>query len=244
MSYYKNFSDGFHIKEKGVDYKKILALQDEFEKERNGLVLKFIPQKENIKILEIGSGHGSFAKECKKRSNIQYFGIEPEEKLYHQLKEQGFEIKQCFVPPIPFDKESFDVVAHFHVLEHLENSQKAFEFISDCARVIKKDGILIFRCPNALKWGLDFWDVDYTHSFFTSPTRIKQLIYDCDLELIHFEEISLFKPRHVGKFKYIIPTKINFLNKLYPKIAKALGKIIKKDTELLFVCKKNENSIN
>jgi len=244
MSYYKNFADGMHIKEKNIVYNEILAVQNEFEKIRDELVLSFVPQGQNIKLLEIGSGKGTFARACEKRGGIQYFGIEPQKKLCDQLGAKGYYVKQIFVPPIPFEKEIFDAVVHSHVLEHMDNPRQAYEFISDCAKVLKKGGVLIFRCPNALTWGMDFWDIDYTHCFVTSPTRIKQLLYDCDFKINYFEELSFFKPRHFGKLKYLIPRRINFLNKLYPKISKFLGRFFKKDTELFFVCQKYENTIN
>jgi SAM-dependent methyltransferase len=238
MSYYKNFADGEHLREKNIPYQELQTIQEEFEKSRNKLVFSFIPKKKNLKLLEIGSGQGNFAQECERRK-IQYFGIEPEKNLARKLKEKGLIVKETSVPPIPFENESFDIVSHFHVLEHMENSRQAYYFISECRRVLKKEGFLIFRCPNLLNWGVDFWDVDYTHNFPTSPTRIKQLLYDCNFKIIHFQEISFFKPRHFGKWRYLAPRKIKFLNKLYPKISKFLGKFIKKDTELLFVCQKS-----
>ena len=244
MNYYKNFADGFHLKEKDIDYQELLSVQNEFEKERNELVFSIISknysgQLNNLSLLEIGSGRGIFAKECQKRK-IEYFGIEPELNLSNQLKKEGVNIKQLFVPPIPFGKGFFDIVCHFHVLEHMENPQKAYQFISECQRVLKDQGILIFRCPNVLTWGLGFWDVDYTHRFPTTPTNVSQLLYDCDFKIIHFKEISFFKPRHFGKLRHFFPRKNNFLNKLYPKISKFLGRFIKKDTELIFVCQKSK----
>jgi len=237
MSFYKNFADGKHIQEKGIKKEEVLAVQNEFEKCRNRLVLSFVP-KGDTRLLEIGSGKGSFAEECLKQGDIKYFGIEPEETLASQLISKGYNIEQVFVPPIPFENNSFDVITHSHVIEHLDNAHHAYKFMTESKRVLKNNGLLIFRCPNALTWGMGFWDVDYTHSFVTTPTRIKQLLYDCDFKIVYFEELSFFKPRHFGKFKYIVPRNIKFLNKLYPKISKFLGKFIKKDTELIFVCKK------
>ncbi|MFA6455131.1 MAG: class I SAM-dependent methyltransferase [Patescibacteria group bacterium] len=244
MPYYKNFADGVHIKENNVDLKNLLAMQDEFESLRNKFILTFIPRTENIKVLEIGSGRGTFIDECVKIKEIEYFGIEPQENLCQKLRDKGYNIQNLFVPPLPFENGTFNAVVHSHVLEHMESPRKAYEFISECGRVIKKNGVLIFRCPNALSWGMDFWDIDYTHSFVTTPTNIKQLLYDCGFKIEYFEEISFFKPRHLGRLKYIVPTRNNYLNKLYPKISKFLGKFFKKDTELIFVCKKNENIIS
>ena len=242
MSYYKNFAEGIHTKEKNISQEEILNVQKEFENRRNELVLSFIPS-QKTKLLEIGSGRGYFAAECQKRGDIEYFGIEPEETLYNSLKERGYNVDQRFVPPLSFDQGFFDVVCHFHVLEHMENPRQAFQFIQECSRVLKNNGLLIFRCPNALSWGMDFWDVDYTRSFPTTPTRVKQLLFDCELEVTYFKEISFFKPRHFGAFRWFFPRKIFFLNRLYPKISAFLGKFAKKDTELIFVCQKNNEKV-
>lgn len=234
MSYYKNFADGMHIKEQGKAKQRAKEIQDEFERKRHEMMLSHV-KKKNPKLLEIGSGTGSFAEFCKKKG-IRYYGVEPQEDLFKKLSKK-FNVKKARVPPIPFKKSEFDVVIHSHVLEHMESAKKAYDFLSECNKVLKSDGIMVFRCPNILTWGRDFWDVDYTHSFPTSPTRVNQLLYDCGFKIKHFEEISFLKPRYLGKFRFILPN-IKALNALYPKISKFLGNFIKKDTELLYVCTK------
>lgn len=234
MSFYQNFADGFHIKEKNINIKRILEIQNKFEDIRNNKALSFI--KSRTKLLEIGSGRGNFAKQCMKKK-IDYFGIEPEKTLFKDLKAQGFKIKNLRVPPLPYNSIFFDYITHFHVIEHLINGQEVYHFFAEANRVLKKNGKMIFRCPNAKTWGFDFWDIDYTHSFFTSPRRIEQILYDTGFTIDYFEEFSFLKPYHFGGLAKIL-AKIKILDAIYPKISFFLGKLFKKNTELLYICLK------
>jgi SAM-dependent methyltransferase len=49
--------------------------------------------------------------------------------------------------PLPFADESFDVVYHSHLLEHLPRDQ-ALAFLQECRRVLKPRGILRLAIPN------------------------------------------------------------------------------------------------
>jgi predicted SAM-dependent methyltransferase len=55
----------------------------------------------------------------------------------------SFDLSKC----IPFESESFDVVYSSHVLEHFSKS-KAVEFINECYRILKKDGIIRIVVPD------------------------------------------------------------------------------------------------
>lgn len=236
---YDNFLSYFNLTEyyKGIDLDSLRAMQDEFEIRRFKKMFSFFPvDHDRIKTLEIGAGHGKFATFLIDKG-IDYYGIEPNHPLACALLKRNIRVKECSVPPIPYPPDTFDVIVHSHVLEHIESSKLAYEFMQSCAETLKKGGRLIFRCPNILTWGMYFWDVDYTHCFPTSPVRVKQLIYDAGLELQHFEEISYFKPLKYGFYRYILPSRGPFY-KLYPALALALGKIFKNNTELLFVCGK------
>lgn len=52
--------------------------------------------------------------------------------------------------PLPFGDESFGLIFHQNVLEHVE---KPFLFLSEQYRVLKKNGVLIFGTPNLFRPG-------------------------------------------------------------------------------------------
>jgi len=84
MSFYQNFADGFHIKDDKVAIKRLLAIQDRFERIRNEKAFSYI--KRGSRLLEIGSGRGGFARECVK-NKIEYYGVEPVVSLYKNEKD-------------------------------------------------------------------------------------------------------------------------------------------------------------
>ena len=47
---------------------------------------------------------------------------------------------------IPFDSQSFDIVASFQVIEHLENT---VPYLTEIARVLRPSGVALFTTPNA-----------------------------------------------------------------------------------------------
>jgi len=234
MTFYQNFADGAHIKDDKVDIERLLEIQNRFERIRNERALSYIKAKK--KLLEIGSGRGSFAKLCKKKK-IEYFGVEPQVYLCKKLKKEGFKVINKKVPPIPFKGKYFDYVVHFHVIEHLKGGEEVYNFFSEIRRVLNKGGRMIFRCPNAKTWGFSFWDVDYTHSFITSPKRLEQVLYDAGFDVIIFDEFSFLKPFRFGGLSSYL-AKIKFIDSIYPVFTYTLGKIFKKNTELFYVCEK------
>jgi predicted SAM-dependent methyltransferase len=80
--------------------------------------------------LNIGCGQ----RYCSGWTNIDYVGSE--DVLAHDLRKG-----------LPFPDESFDVVYHSHVLEHI-SKQDAGAFMKECFRVLKQNGILRVVVPD------------------------------------------------------------------------------------------------
>jgi hypothetical protein len=66
----------------------------------------------------------------------------------------------------------------------------AFDLVSEMQRVIRPGGLVCHSVPNAMEWGLQFWNGDYTHSFPTTPRRLVQLYLDLGLTDIEVFPIS------------------------------------------------------
>ena len=77
-------------------------------------------------------------------------GIEISPQAAELAQSRGLDVRVGSLDQIQFEKESFDVVTLWDVLEHLHDPSKA---VAEIFRILKPDGILVFRVPN-----LDSWD--------------------------------------------------------------------------------------
>jgi SAM-dependent methyltransferase len=82
------------------------------------------------------------------------------------------------VPPVGLPAESADVVYLGHVIEHVRDHFEVHRVLSDCRRVLRKDGLLVLLFPDYLGYREDFFDIDYTHSYVTTVSRVRHLLGD------------------------------------------------------------------
>jgi SAM-dependent methyltransferase len=130
---------------------------------------------DQARILEVGPGHGHFAKAAL-NAGFQYDGIEPSDFFRKALVENGIETTAEVVPPIARGDQEFDLVYGSMFIENLPSSREAGEFASEAYRVLKPNGALVLIYPNYLTWGAFFFDEHYTHSFETTAKRIEHLL--------------------------------------------------------------------
>jgi len=112
---------------------------------------------DNSRILDIGSGVGSFVAACQKRG-LQCYGIEPDrigngtELTAIQIARQRV-ARPVFVAGVgenlPFADGTFDLVTMNQVIEHVENQRAV---LAEATRVLKEGGALFLACPNYLRF--------------------------------------------------------------------------------------------
>jgi SAM-dependent methyltransferase len=111
----------------------------------------------NYKVLEIGSGVGSFVIAAK-ANNVDCYGIEPNLVGVKTSVIRDGALKDrilCGVgEQLPYKDEIFDLVVSFQVLEH---TQKPDDVLRESIRVLKKNGYLYFVIPNYNS----FWEGHY-----------------------------------------------------------------------------------
>lgn len=109
----------------------------------------------NKKILDIGCANGLLVKKYIK--NNQLYGIDISEKLISSAKKNGFVFAKTLnidKEKLPFEKDFFDVIFFFDVIEHVFKPEK---LIKESFKVLKKDGLFyitthnLFRCRNTSK---------------------------------------------------------------------------------------------
>ncbi|CAN5481068.1 hypothetical protein BH23ACI1_BH23ACI1_21060 [soil metagenome] len=133
--------------------------------------------------LEIGPGQGTLA-DLAIASGWQYRGIDASAVLAETLRARNLAITEAWVPPIPAEDRSCDVLYADQVLEHMAGIDAARALVAEARRVIRPGGIFFAVVPDYLKERGFFWDVDYTHNFITTERRVRQLLYDGGFDIV------------------------------------------------------------
>ncbi|MCS6874620.1 MAG: methyltransferase domain-containing protein [Pyrinomonadaceae bacterium] len=147
------------------------------------------------KVIDLGAGEGAFAQKAILRGDL-VVGVDRENWkikapfLSVNLDEVGF------AESIVRDFGRFDVAIAIEIIEHLENP---FAFIRECARLLKKDGLLFLTTPNVeainsrvmflIKGRLAYFD-EYSTIRSAHITPVFSWKLDMALEEASFEKIS------------------------------------------------------
>lgn len=109
------------------------------------------------RILDLGSGAGSFVVACRRRG-LQAFGLEPD-RIGRGAKLTSIEIaRRRLTDPVfvngvgenlPFPDACFDVVIMNQVIEHVDVQEKV---IREAGRVVRPGGVVYVACPNYLRF--------------------------------------------------------------------------------------------
>ena len=149
----------YNITYKGVSNQELgleLALKTHLNEDDANMHLELVQDYIDLKgkkILDVGSGFGCFVLAALK-GDYDASGAEIDGLMWktsrERLKLNGFNqeiIKQSKIDSIPFESNTFDVITFFNVLEHVDNIQA---LLTECHRVLKKDGQLFIWGPNYL----------------------------------------------------------------------------------------------
>ena len=89
-----------------------------------------IKKTKDLKILEIGSSEGTFLKLLKNRGMNYLIGVEPQKHLVELAKKLNnlydIELISDYYSANLFKQRNFDVIFHYHVIEHVEYPRDFF----------------------------------------------------------------------------------------------------------------------
>lgn len=97
--------------------------------------------KPNNKILDVGCGKGQLICELYNRGFVNVGGID---RFLPQEINHGYGVKVLKCELSDLQSKSYDLVMMHHVLEHMEEQQKA---LIDCRNLLKDNGCLLIRIP-------------------------------------------------------------------------------------------------
>lgn len=139
-------------------------------------------------LLELGPGRGEFAVACHEKS-VDYTCADVNLDHLRKLSTPGMMI-QALIPPLPFASDTFDVTFAANLLEHMVDFHSASLLLQEMSRVVRPGGLVCHRVPDAMAWGMHFWNGDYTHSFVTTKRRVSQLYLDNGLQIEGLYSVS------------------------------------------------------
>ena len=112
------------------------------------LISKYLSDKSpNPNILDIGCSIGLFLNEAKKR-NWNCFGLELNTRAVdHAKKKFNLDVRRKLLTNSTFSDNFFDVITMWGVIEHLKDPVSVLRTVK---KKLKKDGIFLTFCPNAM----------------------------------------------------------------------------------------------
>lgn len=138
-------------------------------------------------LLEVGAGFGIFCEEIKKLGIFQrVIAVEPTPGLAETCRNKGLEVIEKPIEQVQFEKNEFNVIVTFEVIEHLLSPK---EFILSCSSCLANDGLLVITCPNVKGFDIEVLgslsnSVDVEHLNYFNPKSLSHLIEECGLEVI------------------------------------------------------------
>jgi len=157
--------DAFHkrnieLYSKGVSFKT----DESFYSYLNSLP---IPNNKNIKVLEIGCGHGHLLNILKKSKKWELYGLDPSIEAIKYAKDHGINGFVGTADNLPFEDNTFDFVIFGHVL-YLCDLTDLFKIAHETHRVSKNDSwicIIDFWSPQLKRIPYKHKDGIYSHKF-------------------------------------------------------------------------------
>ncbi len=135
------------------------------------LVKKYSKTKKH---LDIGCGTGEFLNACK-TAGFKTKGIEPS-KIARMQAINNYNLDVSGNTDLSqFDKDSFETITMWHVLEHIPNLNETIKHFS---RILEKNGTVIIAVPN-----LKSWDANYYKEYWAA--------WDVPIHLWHFSKASI-----------------------------------------------------
>jgi SAM-dependent methyltransferase len=161
-----------------------------------------------LNVLEVGPGKGYFHRACCREGDIDYYAIDRNSNILASI--DGLMESRAYVgeiPNVPNLNIQFDVIYAGFVLEHLRNGGEGqYEFIEWSLDHLRPGGLIVLQVPDAEKLGMEFWNIDYTHTFPTTKRSIAHAFYDNGVYDVNIYDVSgLLTHRYfTNRFIYLL----------------------------------------
>jgi len=138
--------------------------------------------------MEVGSGFGTFAAVAQESKQFQQvIGIEPTPEMAQACRDRGVTVIEKKIEAITEEIKEVDIAVSFECIEHLFAPKT---FVSQCARLLKQDGLLVLSCPNGKGFDVatlreESLAVDAEHVNLFNPHSLGLLVEACGFEVLN-----------------------------------------------------------
>lgn len=139
------------------------------------------------RLLDVGCATGNFLDHMKGNSQWSLQGIEISPEAAGLARSRGLDVTVGSLDQIHFEKETFDAITLWDVLEHLHDPSKA---LAEIFTILKQDGILVFRVPNLDSWDYrlfkQYWSGFETprHLYIFTQSTLKSLLEKSGFKIV------------------------------------------------------------
>jgi SAM-dependent methyltransferase len=159
-SFYKKYYDkDYRTVDSGFLFKAGMVLVTLANRKKTQQILLNVPKKDNISILDIGSGHGDFLAQLPSKK-FDRFGIEISADLINESKARGIQMYEGDFLRYDFGKTKFDCISLWHVIEHIPAPQKLLKKVHS---LLKTNGVFIFSTPSTDALGFTLGKENWFH---------------------------------------------------------------------------------
>ncbi len=175
-------------------------------------------------VLDIGTAGGAFL-EAAAEFGYDAYGMEPSAHLVELGKVRGLKIKQGTIDDHTFERESFDLICLWDVIEHLVDPKLALKEIH---KLLKPKGVLLINYPDIGTWqaklaGKHFWWILSVHLHHFTRRSITDIC-----ERTGFKVFSLRRYWQILEFGYLEDMAAHLGIPLAKTIAKLTPNIIRR----------------
>jgi 2-polyprenyl-3-methyl-5-hydroxy-6-metoxy-1,4-benzoquinol methylase len=139
------------------------------------------------RLLDVGCATGVFLARIQASQDWELFGVEISDYAVRIAREQNnLNISHGTLEDACFPSEFFDAVTLWDVLEHLHDPTRS---LIEIHRILKKDGVLIFRVPNLDSWDAKLFGAAWAgleaprHLFVFHPQTLSQILTKTNFEI-------------------------------------------------------------
>ncbi|MGI8893264.1 MAG: methyltransferase domain-containing protein [Bacteroidia bacterium] len=201
------------------------------------LINKFVPAP-NKKLLDYGCGTGDFMVYAQS-GGMDVHGVEPTEEARQKAigKNLGISSYEDF---FQFQKNSFDVITLWHVLEHVHELDKVF---TNLCMILKQGGYLFIALPNSNATDASIYDEFWAafdvprHLYHFSPLSFDYFIKLYPVKLIEKKSMP-FDPFYIALLSEKYKTgKSNFITAFYNGLAGFISgnKAVDKSSSIIYI---------